>query len=125
MTNDSGLFKRRDELETAGFYPTGGNHWKKGDEEFVPLYEGKMVQMYDHRAANIVINPENLHRPAQPEPASEEQHADSSWLPEPQFWVSGQYLELLTRACDLNREQFQKLLSATAVASRYHTTGTR
>ncbi len=95
MTNDSGLFKRRDELETAGFYPTGGSHWKKGDQEFLPLYEGKMVQMYDHRAANIVINPENLHRPAQPEPASEEQHADSSWLPEPQFWISGQSLELL------------------------------
>ncbi len=87
MTNDSHRFKRRDELEAAGFYPVGGHRWRKGQEEYVPLYEGKMVQAYDHRAASIVVNPANLHRPAQPEPASLKQHQDVNWLPEPQFWV--------------------------------------
>ncbi len=46
-----------------------------------------MVQAFDHRAAGIVLNPANLHRPAQPEPATEEQHRDANWLPEPQYWV--------------------------------------
>ena len=87
MTNDSHRFKRRDELEAAGFYPVGGHRWRKGKEEYAPLYEGKMVQAYDHRAASIVVNPANLHRPAQPEPASLARHQDVNWLPEPQFWV--------------------------------------
>ena len=53
----------------------------------MPLYEGKMVQAFDHRAASIVINPKNLHRPAQPKPATLEQHGDPNWLPDPQYWV--------------------------------------
>ncbi|WP_419941000.1 hypothetical protein [Candidatus Palauibacter sp.] len=46
-----------------------------------------MVQAFDHRAASIVINPKNLHRPAQPRPTTLEQHRDPKWLPDPQYWV--------------------------------------
>ena len=46
-----------------------------------------MVQAFDHRAASVVVNPENLHRPAQPEPATIEQRQDPEWFPKPQFWV--------------------------------------
>ncbi len=88
MTNDSHLFKTREELETAGYYPVSGNRLKRGKSEYVPLYEGKMVQAYDHRAANIVVNPERLHRPAQPDPATLQQHQNADWLPSPQFWVA-------------------------------------
>lgn len=88
MTNDSHLFKRRDELEKEGWYPVGANRWKKGEAEAVPLYEGKMVQMYDHRAANVVMNADNLHRPAQQEASSAAQHADPAFSPTPQFYVS-------------------------------------
>ncbi|OGT06350.1 MAG: hypothetical protein A2143_13055 [Gallionellales bacterium RBG_16_57_15] len=88
MTNDSGLFKRRDELEKEGWYPVGMNHWKKGEAEAVPLYEGKMVQMYDHRAASVVMNADNLHRPAQQEASTAAQHEDANFYPSPQFWVS-------------------------------------
>jgi hypothetical protein len=64
-----------------------GNRWKRGEEEFVPLYEGKMVQAFDHRAASVVVNPENVHRPAVPLAATPAQHADVTWQPTPQFWV--------------------------------------
>ncbi len=97
MTNDSHLFKRRDELEADGFYPIGANVWRKGGETYVPLYEGKMAQAYDHRAAGIVVNPDNLHRPAQPEPASLAQHQDMNWLPTPQFWVDQQTLKNISK----------------------------
>ena len=90
MTNDSHLFKRQDELDEEGFYSVGMNVWRRGEEECVPLYEGKMVQAYDHRAASIVVNPKNIHRPAQPKPASLEQHQNPNWLPTPQFWVHTQ-----------------------------------
>jgi len=88
MTNDSGLFKRRDELEKEGWYPVEGNRWKKGEAEVVPLYEGKMVQMYDHRAANVVVHSDNLHRAAQQEAVTLAQHRDLKFHPTPQFWVA-------------------------------------
>ena len=87
MTNDSGRFRTAAELESAGFYPVAGNRWKKGAELCLPLYEGKMVQAFDHRAAGVVVNPGNLNRPAQPREATAEQHADPHWLPKPKFWV--------------------------------------
>ena len=88
MTNDSHLFRTREELEErGGAWPSGGNRFDSPSGEWLPLYEGKMVQAFDHRAARIVVNPANLHRPAQPEPATEEQHRDTNWLPEPQYWV--------------------------------------
>ena len=87
MTNDSDLFHTAPQLETEGFYPVAGNRWKRGEELYLPLYEGKMVQAYDHRAASVVVNPENLNRPAQPREATSEEHANPDWLPDPQFWV--------------------------------------
>lgn len=87
MTNDSHLFRTAEALEKDGFYRTALNRWKKGKTEYVPLYEGKMVQAFDHRAAAVTVNPKNIHRPAQPVPATPEQHADPGWLPESQFWV--------------------------------------
>ena len=88
MTNDSGLFRTRQELdEKEGAYPIGGNRFRSAAGEWVPLYEGKMVQAFDHRAASVVVNPENQHRPAQPQPATLEQHTNPDWLPDPQFWV--------------------------------------
>ena len=87
MANDSGLFRTSAQLDEDGFYPIQGNRWKKGDELYVPLYEGKMVQAYDHRAASVVVNPENLNRPNQPESANLYDHANPDWLPKPAFWV--------------------------------------
>ena len=94
MTNDSGLFRTAAQLESNGFYPpVEGNRWKRGDELYLPLYEGKMVQAFDHRAASVVVNPENLNRPAQPRDATLEEHSDQSWSPDPQFWVSADFCE--------------------------------
>ena len=88
MTNDSNLFRTRAEMEEAeGAWPIGGNRWQSAAGEWVPLYEGKMVQAFDHRAASVVVNPANLKRPAQPLPATDEQHADPAWLADPQFLV--------------------------------------
>ena len=88
MTNDSDKFRTRSELEEKeGAWPIGGNRYQSPSGEWVPLYEGKMVQAFDHRAASIVINPKNLHRPAQPKRTALEQHRDPNWLPDPQYWV--------------------------------------
>lgn len=87
MTTDSHLFITKQELAKTA-YPVSGGRWRRGAEEFVPLYEGKMVQAFDHRAANITVNPRNVNRPAQPEAATDVQHADPAWLPDPQYMVA-------------------------------------
>ena len=46
-----------------------------------------MVQAFDHRAASIVVNPQNPIRKAQPKDASSAEHADPAWSPNPQHWV--------------------------------------
>lgn len=91
MTNDSELFRTREELEEAeGAWHLGGNIWESETGTWVPLYEGKMVQAYDHRAADIIINPENLHRPGQQVATAIDQHSDPNWVPNPRYWVRKQ-----------------------------------
>jgi hypothetical protein len=92
MTNDSGLFKTEAELLKLGARRAGCHRWAKDKKHWVPLYEGKMAQAFDHRAASVVINPQNVHRPGQPQPATPAEYADPSWLPSPHFWVSSEDL---------------------------------
>ena len=88
MSNASHLFRTREELdEQERAYPVGNNHFDSPSGKWLPLYEGKMVQAFDHRAASVVVNPSNLHRPGQPMSSTSDQHRDSDWLPNPQFWV--------------------------------------
>ena len=44
MANSSHLFQAGPEgLEAKGFYPVAGNHWKKAEELYLPLYQGRMI----------------------------------------------------------------------------------
>jgi hypothetical protein len=88
MTNDSGLFRTRAELEADGFYPVEGNRLKKGDETYVPLYVGRMIHHYDHRAASVDVNVENIHNAALSVDISVAQLQDPTFYTEPQFWVA-------------------------------------
>jgi hypothetical protein len=47
MTNDSNLFRARQELdEQEGAYPIGGNRFRSAAGDWLPLYEGKMIQIF-------------------------------------------------------------------------------
>jgi hypothetical protein len=48
MSNDSHLFKTKQQLEEKGF-ELQGNHFVKDSESYLPLYESKMIYLYDHR----------------------------------------------------------------------------
>ena len=54
----------------------------------MPLYEGKMVQVFDHRAASIAVNPTNLTRQAQSIESTLKERMDPDFLPKPAFWIS-------------------------------------
>ncbi len=88
MTNDSQLFLKASELEKQGWQRAALNRWTRGTEQAVPLYEGKMVQMFDHRAADVVVNAANLKRAAQQEAIGGDEKAVPSRFPVPQYWVN-------------------------------------
>ena len=90
MASRSGLFRTAEQLEVEGFYPVEGNRWKRGEELYLPLYEGKMVQAFDHRAAGVLYNPDNVFRPRQPKETSYEEHRDPAFMPTPYNWVNQQ-----------------------------------
>ncbi|MEO7244487.1 MAG: hypothetical protein ABIX12_04990 [Rubrivivax sp.] len=87
MTNDSALFLTRMDLARSGFVETKLNRWACGRDEAVPLYEGKMVQMFDHRAADVTVNLANLHRAAQREAIASAAKAEVDRYPSPQYFV--------------------------------------
>ncbi len=89
MANDSGSFVDPQALTKAGAYPVGSNLWKKGDATYFPLYEGKMVQAYDHRAADITLARGNLFRPGQGDDLTFASHCDPGRFPLPRYWIDG------------------------------------
>lgn len=88
MTNDSHLFLTRSELEADGWYPKKGVYGlSKGKKQVVPLYVGRMFRHFDHRAANVTVNEENLHNAAVSDEVSVEEKQNPDFTPEPQYWV--------------------------------------
>ncbi|MDE0080413.1 MAG: hypothetical protein OXO50_23035, partial [Caldilineaceae bacterium] len=93
MTNDSHLFRTAAQLKAGGFYPVQGNRWKRGEELYLPLYQGRMIWHFDHRANSVRVNPGSTHNPYLSEPVTEKQHADPSFLPQTQYWVPAENVE--------------------------------
>lgn len=88
MANDSGLFRTAEELASnEGAWPIELNRWKSASGEWHPLFEGKMVQGFDHRAADITINEENVFRPGQQSSLSAADHAKPERFAQPRYWV--------------------------------------
>ena len=91
MANDSSLFRTAEELEEKeSAYPTGNNYYSSPEGEWVPLYEGKMVQAFDHRASDIAINQENLFRPGQSNPIPTSEKCNPDRFPVPRYWVKAE-----------------------------------
>ena len=100
MTNDSRLFRTAAQLESKGFYPVEGNRWKRGEELYLPLYQGRMIWHFDHRANSVRVNPESTHNPYLSKPVTEAQHADPAFLPQTQYWVpAGEVADDLPEGC--------------------------
>ena len=93
MTNDSHLFRTTAQLEDDGFYPVQGNRWKRGQELFLPLYQGRMIQHFDHRASSVRINLASTHNPYLSEETNDAQHRNPDFLPRSQYWVPASEVE--------------------------------
>ena len=87
MSNDSHLFRTRDELEKAGwelsgniFYPTKDVKSENNEHRFLPLYEAKMIHQFNHRWATY--NGMKI-RDAEPK-----ELASKNFSVIPRYWVS-------------------------------------
>lgn len=88
MTNDSAKFRTAQELRQLGAYEVQGGRWEKGEAVWLPLIVGRTFHQFDHRAASVIENPANVQNPFNSQPTSPTEHADPSFSPRPQFWVS-------------------------------------
>ena len=89
MTKDSRLFRTKEELEEQeGAFLVGGNHWDSPNGIWMPLYEGKSIQLFNHRYANIRVNPNNISGQGVSEPLSSAKLSDPVAVPIPRYWVS-------------------------------------
>ena len=101
MTNDSHLFRTAVQLDNEGFYRVAGNRWQKGEELYLPLYQGRMIHQFDHRANSVRVNPDSTHNPYLSEQVTQQQHADPHFLPQSQYWVPATAVEAtFTESCD-------------------------
>jgi hypothetical protein len=85
MSEDSAFFMNADELLQSG-YIRDGRLWRKEDFERVPLYEAKLMYTYDHRAASYSRDSDDRGYRVLP-PATDSEHADPHFEPEPFYWV--------------------------------------
>lgn len=101
MSNDSGLFRTRDQLQQDGFHLVGNRFVRpsagprspsppvgEGRGEggvYLPLYEAKMIWQFDHRSGTYegVTSRQSTQLP---DPMTC-QYADPAFLPQPWYWV--------------------------------------
>ena len=120
MATDSALFSTREQLEEEGYeLRQAGNHFVQGKQAHLPLYEGKMFMHYDHRAASVIRNEENLIRPAQPLRTTPQQHLDPHCSPMPEYWVAE--TEVRERAPERWRHNWLLLLKDVTSATNERT----
>ncbi len=93
MSNDSHLFRTRQQLEAEG-YSLWGNRIKLGEEIWLPLYEGKMIWYCDHRFGTF-SGVESRMSTQTPTPTVE-QYQDAQYQILPWYWIEKSKLLSIT-----------------------------
>ena len=85
MTNDSGLFRTRAELASAG-WRMGVDRFEMDEKIMSPLYEAKMTYLFNHRSGTFEGAPAGKRPHRLPSP-SDRQLADAEYAVLPFYWV--------------------------------------
>ena len=86
MTSASHLFKTSENLIAEG-YTLVANRWRKGKDWMLPLYEGKMIYLFDHRYATFAGATQTQLNSGQLPKLTDEEHNDPWKLPMPEVWI--------------------------------------
>jgi len=95
QTNDAEHFQPAKYWVKKG-YKLEGNHYTKTKKRALPLYEAKMVQAFDHRAASVIVEDENWVRQGQKEQTSPVEHANPEFAVLPRWWVEEERVSAVT-----------------------------
>ncbi len=88
MSSDSHLFYTREQLEHEGCILVANSFRSKSHEIFLPLYEGRMIHFFDHRASSVGKAKEGAMRTATSEDTTLKEHQNSEYHVMPRYWVS-------------------------------------
>ncbi|WP_433233396.1 Eco57I restriction-modification methylase domain-containing protein [Micromonospora sp. CA-248260] len=86
MSNDSHLFRTREQLERDG-WTLHGNIFERDQQRMLPLYEAKMLHHFDHRLGTYDGQTEAQANMGTLPRLTPEQHDDPSFVPMPRYWV--------------------------------------
>ena len=86
MSNDSGLFRTREELADEG-YELQGNVFVWGEDRYLPLYEAKLFHQYDHRFATFDGASEREIKGGNARPMTVKEKSDPESVAIPRYWV--------------------------------------
>jgi hypothetical protein len=87
MANDSHLFRTQEQLEADG-WRLESNTFRKDREEYLPLYEAKMIHQFDHRWGTYEGQTKAQANQGKLPELDEAMHADPFLLVVPRYWVS-------------------------------------
>ena len=86
MSNDSNLFRTREQLE-AESWNLEGNVFKKGKEQYLPLYEAKLFHQFDHRFATFQGADKHALIGGNAQDLSAEEKKNPTTVIIPRYWV--------------------------------------
>jgi hypothetical protein len=86
MSNDSHLFRTRDQLEAKG-WRLEGNIFVRGDMRYLPLYEAKMIHQFDHRFAHSYMPTTGARIRGGSNKILSKEHEDPRNFALPRYWV--------------------------------------
>jgi len=123
MANDSHHFRSREWLEANG-YRLEGNVYRGSYDNYLPLYEAKMLHQFDHRWATYRPGADDAER------VEPEEKADPNFVVQPRYWVREevvratipQYPEPLALALRLDDEDSMRHVLLRWAAMALHST---
>ena len=86
MSNDSNLFRTREQLSEEG-WTMEGNAYQRNEERYLPLYEAKLFHQYDHRFATFEGVGEKALRGGNAREISPVEKANPEAVVIPRYWV--------------------------------------
>jgi hypothetical protein len=86
QTNDAELFRDAEALRKERCRQEG-NRWVRGKKVYLPLYEAKMAQAYDHRAASVEVVKSNWVRQGQTVEPTLVEWQNPEHVAMPRWWV--------------------------------------
>jgi len=87
MANDSHLFRTYEQLAAAGAKLKGTTWHGRGGEQWLPLYEAKMIHQFDHRWATYEPNG------VESRDITDEEKRNPLAEPLPRYWIDSQLVE--------------------------------